>query len=93
MAAVIRDRNVSLGSLERFEVIQGQIGQRRKMIRERKRLETILRLVIEFGFILILVLSAYSLGFTNASAKQTVSPRPANASSLYVSPSTSSVSN
>jgi hypothetical protein len=92
MAAVIRDRNSGLGSLERFEVIQGQIVQRRKMIRERKRIETILRVVIEFGFILILLLSAYSLGFTNASAKQTMSPRSANASSLYAPPSSSSVS-
>lgn len=92
MAAVVHDRNSGVESLERFEVIRPQIGQRRKVIRERKRIEAILRAVIEVGFILILLLSAYSLGFTNASSKQIVSPHSVASSSNYLFPSSGNTS-
>lgn len=86
MVAVVRDGNSGVDPLDRFEAIRGQIGQRRKIRRERKRIEAVLTAVIMVGFILILLLSAYSLGFTNASSKQTVSPRVATSSSTYFSP-------
>ena len=86
MVAVVRDRNSEIKSLERFEVIRGQISQKRKIIRERKRIEAILRAVIIAGFILILLLGAYSVGFTNASSKQAATPRGVSLNSVYIPP-------